>query len=170
MEVVMNHRSWTRFAVAVLAAAGTAAVSAAGPAQSNCKKIHADLVEDRSTTACKPGHAVCFLGQVDGNHELRGTTYFHADSGAAGPSTGLPGFISYSGVFEYTIPEGTLVTRETGVSNQGTGQPESGAVTAYQKIIDATGGLAGATGHFFVSGFSANGHVVTEVTGEVCFP
>jgi len=165
----MSQRSWKRLAVAVLAAAGTAAVSAQS-GQPNCKTIHADLVEDRSTTACKPGHAVCFLGQVDGNHELRGTTYFHADSSAAGPSTGLPGFISYSGAFEYTLPEGTLVTRETGVSNQSRGQPESGAVTAYQKIIDATGGLVGATGHFFVSGFSANGHVVTQVTGEVCFP
>jgi len=167
----MNQRSWQRCAAAVLAAAGTAAVSAAAQSpQANCKKIHADLVENRSTTACRPGHAVCFLGQVDGNHDVQGTTYFHADSSAAGPATGLPGFISYSGAFEYTIPGGTLVTRETGVSNQSTGQPESGAVTAYQKIIDATGALAGASGHFFVSGFSANGRVVTQVTGEVCFP
>ena len=167
----MHQRSWTRYAVAVLAAAGAAAASlAAQSAQPNCKRIHADLVENRSTTACRPGHAVCFLGDVDGNHGLRGTTYFHADSSAAGPGTGLPGFISYSGSFEYATPDGTLVTRETGVSNQSTGQPESGAVTAYQKILNATGALAGATGHFFVSGFSTNGRVVTEITGEICFP
>jgi hypothetical protein len=166
----MDQRSWKRFVMAVLAA-GTATVSVAAQAvQSNCKSIHADLVEDRSTTACKPGHAVCFLGDVDGNQGLRGTTYFRADSSAPGPSTGLAGFISYSGQFEYTTDRGVLITRETGVSNQSTGAPESGAVTAYQKIIDATGELAGATGHFFVSGFSRSGHVVTEITGEICFP
>src|SRR4030095_2629764 len=149
----MDQRTWRRFAMAVLAA-GAATVTVAAPGgQSNCKSIHADLVEDRST-ACKPGHAVCFLGDVDGNQGLRGTTYFRADRSAPGPSTGRAGFISYSGQFEYTTDRGVLITRETGVSNQSTGAPESGAVTAYQKIIDATGELAGATGHFFVSGFS----------------
>jgi len=142
----------------------------AAAADSKCKSIHADLVEDRSTTACKPGHAVCFLGEVDGNHGLRGTTYFRGDSSAAGPSTGLQGFISYSGAFEYTTDRGTLATRETGVTNTSTGLPQSGAVTAYQQIQDATGEFAGATGYFFVSGFSHSGHVVTTVTGEVCMP
>ena len=166
----MFQRSWRRFVVAVLAAGAAAAAVAAQAVQSNCKSIHADLVEDRSTTACKPGHAVCFLGNVDGNQGLRGTTYFRADSSAPGPSTGTPGFISYSGAFEYTTDRGTLVMRETGVSNQSQGTPDSGAVTAYQKIVDATGELVGSTGHFFVSGFSISGHVVTQVTGEICFP
>jgi len=154
-----------------IAAAGTAVISAAAQApESQCKSIHADLVENRSTTACKPGHAVCFLGEVDGNHGLRGTTYFHAESSAAGPSTGLTGFVSYSGAFEYTTDRGTLATRETGITNTSTGLPQSGAVTAYQQIQDATGEFAGATGYFFVSGFSRSGHVVTEVTGQICTP
>jgi hypothetical protein len=166
----MKQRNWRGVAAAILAA-GTAVVSAGAQApQSNCKTIHADLVEDRSTTACKPGHPVCFLGNVDGNHGLRGTTYFRSDSAAAGPSTGLAGFISYSGQFEYTTDQGTLITRETGVTNTSTGQPQSGAVTAYQQILSATGELTGATGYFFVSGFSHSGHVVTSVTGNVCFP
>ena len=165
----MTQRRWRGFAAALLA--GTAAMSAgAAAADSKCKSIHADLVEDRSTTACKPGHAVCFLGEVDGNHGLRGTTYFRGDSSAAGPSTGLQGFVSYSGAFEYTTDRGTLATRETGVTNTSTGLPQSGAVTAYQQIQDATGEFAGATGYFFVSGFSHSGHVVTTVAGEVCMP
>ena len=166
----MFQRNRMSFIIAVAGAASLAASLAAQATQSNCKAVHADLVEDRATTACRPGHTSCFLGDVDGNQGLRGTTYFRADSGAAGPSTGLPGFISYSGIFEYTTDRGTLITRETGVSNQSQGQPESGAVTAYQKIIDATGELAGTTGHFFVSGFNINNHVVTQITGEICFP
>jgi len=45
----------------------------------------------------------------------------------------------------------------------------SGAVTAFQKIVSATGELEGTTGYFFVSGFSRDGRVETAVTGEVCF-
>jgi hypothetical protein len=140
-----------------------------GRGSESCKAVHADLVEDRSTTECKPGHTSCFLGEVDGNHGLRGATYFKGDSGAAGPGTS-PGFISYSGVFEYVTDRGTLVARETGVVNQTTGNPESGAVTAYQKIIEATGEFSGITGYFFVSGFGTNGHIVTKLTGELCLP
>ena len=97
----MFQRNRMRFIVAIAGAASLAASLAAQAIQSNCKPVHADLVEDRATTACRPGHTSCFLGDVDGNHGLRGTTYFRGDSGAAGPSTGLPGFVSYSGVFEY---------------------------------------------------------------------
>lgn len=166
----MTQRRWRGFAAAVLAAGAAAGSVRAQATDPTCKSIHADLVENRSTTGCKPGHAVCFLGEVDGNHGLRGTTYFKGDSSAAGPSTGLAGFVSYSGVFEYTTDRGTLVTRETGVTNTSTGLPQSGAVTAYQQIQDATGEFAGATGFFFVSGRSASGHVVTQVTGEICVP
>jgi len=166
----MNQHVWKRVAAATLAA-GTVVVSVAAQApESKCKSVHADLVENRSTTACKPGEAACFLGEVDGNHGLLGTTYFHADSAAAGPSTGLPGFVSYSGLFEYQTDQGTLMTRETGVTNTSTGLPQSGRVTAYQQILSATGNLTGATGYFFVSGLSSSGHVVTNVTGEICFP
>jgi hypothetical protein len=169
-EVVMTQRKWKGFVVAVLAAGAAAGSVGAQATDPTCKSIHADLAESRSTTGCKPGHAVCFLGEVDGNHGLRGATYFRGDSSAAGPSTGLAGFVSYSGVFEYTTDRGTLVARETGVTNPSTGLPQSGAVTAYQQIQDATGEFAGATGFFFVSGRSANGHVVTQVTGEICMP
>ena len=45
-----------------------------------CKSIHADLFELRSTTGCDAGETACFLGEVDGNHGLRGTTHFSADA------------------------------------------------------------------------------------------
>lgn len=159
------------FVLALLSVANFAIPAGAQEAAPSpkCKPVHADLEENLSTVGCKPAHPNCFLGEVDGNHGLRGTTYFRADSGAAGPSTS-PGFISYSGLFEYTTDRGSLVMRETGVVNQTQGNPESGAVTAFQKVIDATGELAGTTGHLFVSGFSRGGHVVTTITGELCVP
>ena len=158
-----------RIAAAVLLSTGCAWSAAAQEQGSGpeCKLVHAEMIELRSTVGCKPEHATCFLGEVVGNHGLLGTTYFKSDAGAAGPSTS-PGFISYSGVFEYITPRGTFITRETGVVNQTLGQPDSGAVTAYQAITSATGELEGSTGHFFVSGFSRDGRVVTKVIGEVC--
>lgn len=130
-----------------------------------CKKIHADLVEVSATEGCNPGLSSCFLGEVDGNHGVRGVTHFAADSGAAGPSTS-PGFISYSGPFEYRLEKGNLTMRETGVTTSG---PVPGVVTAYQKIVAGTGEFAGATGYFFVSGEKDGlGLVETFINGEIC--
>ena len=160
----------TKIAVASLVAvtmAGTAAAQQATNA--TCKAIHAVMIEQRVTEGCKPEHTFCFLGEVSGNHGVRGTTYFKADGTGSRPTTS-PDFLPYSGPFEYHLEGGTLVTRETGVSNSTQGNPDSGAVTAFQKIVSATGDLEGATGYFFVSGFSRNGRVETSVTGEVCFP
>ena len=131
-----------------------------------CKKIHADLVEISSTEGCNPGLATCFLGEVDGNHGVRGVTHFNGDAGAAGPATS-PGFISYSGPFEYRLEKGTLTMRETGVTTSG---PAAGVVTAYQKIVAGTGEFAGATGYFFVSGLKdGHGMIDTFINGEICF-
>jgi hypothetical protein len=168
----MTQLTCTRFVMAWLAIGLSVSVSAMareaanGP---NCKAVHADLVEDRATVGCKPEHSFCFLGEVDGNHGLRGTTYFRGDSSGSRPPTS-PDFVSYSGVFEYTTSRGMLVARETGVVNTTSGNPDSGALTAFQKIIDATGEFAGVTGHFFVSGFNVNNHIVTKVTGQICYP
>jgi hypothetical protein len=131
---------------------------------SNCKAVHAEMTESRSTTACRPGHLVCFLGEVDGNHGLRGTTYFNSDSNT-GPMKTSPEFVGYSGIFEYTSGRGSLVARETGVSSGA-----QRAVTAYQRITEGTGEYTGATGYLFVSGQNSAGHIVTRVTGEICYP
>ena len=166
----MSYPKARMFAAALLAVGGTIGLAAQDPApQANCKAVHADLVEDLSRTECKPGHTSCFLGVVDGNQGLRGTTYFRADSGNLGPSTS-PDFRIYSGVFEYTTDRGTLAMRETGVSNPTVGSPDMGVVTAFQRIQSGTGDFAGATGYFFVSGFNVNNHVVTKLFGEICTP
>jgi hypothetical protein len=168
-EAFMNLRK--RFATALVFTASLTmgAATQETPTAPKCKAVHADLVEDRATVDCRPGHTSCYLGLVDGNHGLRGTTYFKADSFEKGPSTS-PGWISYSGLFEYMTDRGTLVMRETGAFNVTQANPESGVTTAFQKIIDATGEFSGSTGHLFVYGFNINGHVVTRIAGEICAP
>src|SRR5262245_3027351 len=158
-------RSWTGgMAMAALLATGN--LAAADP---SCKPVHADLVEDRATQGCELPGQVCFLGEVDGNHGLRGTTRFHAESSAAGPSTS-PGFISYSGKFEYFTDRGNLVMRESGLAHPPNGSPDDGVTAAFQRVVSGTGDFDGATGYFFVSGFNIGGHVVTKVTGTLCVP
>jgi hypothetical protein len=148
---------------------GSAAGAQEAPA-ATCKEVHADLVEVQSTTECKPGHPVCFLGEVDGNHGLRGMTYFRGEQGALFPST-APTFRSYVGSFEYTTASGTLTMREMGLTEPFTASnPESGVVNAFQRIVSGTGEFEGATGYLFVSGFNRNQRVVTTVHGELCVP
>lgn len=138
--------------------------------RSDCKAIHADLVEMLSTTGCKPGHASCFLGEVDGNHGLRGTTYFKGEASALFPS-GAPTFRSYVGDFEYITARGTLTMREMGLSEPSLNPtPQGGPVNAFQRVVGGTNDFEGATGHLFVSGFNRSGHVVTTVHGEICTP
>lgn len=131
-----------------------------------CKKIHADLDEMQSTQGCNPGLASCFLGMVDGNHGLRGTTHFAADSAVSTSPSTSPNFLIYSGPFEYRTARGTITARETGATTRG----PKGVVTAYQQIVSATGEFAGATGHFFVSGHKSGGTISTFVNGEICHP
>ena len=133
-------------------------------ARSSCKPVHARMTESRSTTECRPGHSTCFLGEVDGNHGLRGTTYFRADS-VGTPPPASPAFTPYAGAFEYTTSRGVITVRETGVSS-GT----EGHVTAFQRITSATGEFAGVTGFFYVNGTVGGGQVVTTVSGELCEP
>lgn len=132
--------------------------------RSSCKPVHAQMVERRSTTECRPGHSTCFLGEVDGNHGLRGTTYFRADSvGTAPPAS--PTFTPYAGAFEYETSRGVITTRETGVSSGAEGH-----VTAFQRITAGTGEFSGVTGFFDVHGTVGGGQVVTTVSGEICEP
>jgi hypothetical protein len=165
----MTHNLRARVMAMAVLGIGSLAIPVAAQEDAKCKPVHADLVEQSSTVGCKPGHPSCFLGEVDGNHGLRGTTYFRADSSAPGPSTS-PGFFIYSGQFEYTTDRGMLVMRETGVTQLSQPGLTSRAATAYQKIVDATGDFAGVTGHFFVSGFIASGRVTTQIRGEICYP
>jgi hypothetical protein len=161
----MNARTRVFAICASLAVIPGAELGAGKPgAGPSCKPVHARMTESRSTTECQPGHTACFLGEVDGNHGLRGTTYFHADSAGTPPPTSTA-FTPYSGVFEYTTSRGVITTRETGVSS-GT----EGHVTAFQRITSATGEYAGLTGFFYVHGTLGGGQVETTVSGELCQP
>jgi hypothetical protein len=158
-------RTTNSLALVITLIAGLGVIQPAAQSnRSNCKAIHADLVEHRITTGCKPGHASCFVGEIDGNHGLRGTTYFKGDSATA-PIPTSPEFVGYSGVFEYTTADGTIVARESGVTSS-----TQRVVTAHQAIVSATGDYAGATGYFFVSGSNDGQQVVTTVMGEICYP
>lgn len=148
--------------------AASAGAQEAPPAQS-CKAVHADLVEARSTVGCKPGDDFCFLGEVDGNHGLRGTTYFKGEQGEFFPPN-APTFRSYVGNFEYITEHGTLTIREMGLSEPPAIPNSSGVVSAYQKIVQGTGEFTGATGYLFVNGFNRNQRIVTTVRGEICLP
>lgn len=140
-----------------------AIVLAAAPARADeCKPVHADMVEIRVTEGCDPGESSCFLGVVDGNQGLRGSTHFKADSiGTEVPTS--PGSLPYSGAFQYRLPGGTISMRETGIN-------VPGMVTAHQRVVGATGEYAGATGDFFVSGVRGVGIVTTQVDGSLCRP
>ena len=134
-----------------------------------CKEIHGDLVEAPSTTGCKPEHTSCFLGEVDANHGLRGTTYFKGDPGAVAYPPTAPTFRAYTGNFEYITPRGTLVMKEMGTTEPfNANNPESGVVNAYQRVVSGTDEFEGATGYLFVSGFNRNQRVVTTVHGVIC--
>lgn len=149
-----------RLALPAVALAVSAAAVAA-PANGACKRIHAELSELRSTEGCNAGLDSCFLGEVDGNHGLNGSTHFASDGWAPGPSA-APGFISYSGAFEYRTADGTLYMREIGVT-------DPAVVTAYQRVESGSGRFQGASGHFFVSGSKTPaGEVTTELSGELC--
>lgn len=135
-----------------------------------CKAVHADLVENRAET-CRPGDAPpCFHGEVDGNHGLRGTTYFKGEASALFPS-GAPTFRSYVGNFEYATATGTLTMREMGLTEPpAVTTPNGGVVNAFQRVVSGTGEFEGATGFLFVSGFNRSGHVLTTVHGTICTP
>ena len=151
---------------ALLAMLATGAWVASPAFADDCKKIHADLDEIQSTQGCNPGLTSCFLGEVDGNHGLRGVTHFAADSAVPTSPSTSPNFLIYSGPFEYRTGRGNITVRETGVTTRGS----EGVVTAYQQIVSGTGDFAGATGYFFVSGQKTGGMVDTFVNGEICKP
>jgi hypothetical protein len=170
----MFHVLRTRIGIVLLAATSVAASTGEQEADllghgPKCKQIRAEMIEQRSTVGCKPQDSFCFLGEVDGSHGFHATTYFKGDSSGVAPPAS-PDFLPYSGLFEYRTSRGTIFARETGIVNQSQGNPESGAITTYQKILSADGDLIGATGHFFVNGFNRNPRIETSVIGEICLP
>lgn len=132
---------------------------------SECKEVHGVLVEHPSTEGCLNPARSCFLGEVDANHGLQGSTHFQGQESRAAPP-GSPGWFSYNGTFHYSLQGGTLVVRETGITGA------TGFVTAHQQIVEGTGKFAGATGYLFVSGrwVDDDTRISTKLSGEICLP
>lgn len=154
----MSHATFAPMCALAALAFGFAAPSAHA---TDCKAVHAELIETSATTGCDPGETSCFLGVIQGNHGLVGTTHFKADGWTSAIPTS-PGSFPYSGVFEYRLESGTIRMRETGVT-------VPGIVTAHHRVIGATGAFEGASGDFFVYGTRGGGIITTQVSGQLCF-
>lgn len=152
----------TGSSLTVLLAFATPVTHADNASGDKCKLIRADLIEIASTQGCNPGLSSCFLGVVDGNRGLKGTTHFKANSAGKAPS-GAPDALPYAGPFEYRTAKGNLHMLEAGIV-------PPGVVTAHQRIVEGTGDFAGATGFFFVSGTRTAEIITTKVTGQLCLP
>lgn len=144
--------------------------TAVAAAADECKRVHAQIISTPIFGCLTSPIGLCTSGTIEGNHGLRGSTFFTADSAAPGPATAhnAAATISYSGVLEITTAHGVLVTRDTGIFDQA-----SGIFSSYDVVDsdDSTGRYAGATGTLFIGGTTVNGQFVTTViTGEICLP
>jgi hypothetical protein len=168
-----NMQSLSKFVVLSAFLVSTGLVIAITAQAEECKQIHAQVVVAQTTTNCDSPVNLCTEGTIDGNQGLHGTTFFRADSLAAGPSTApdAASTISYSGVLHITTDYGTLRSRDVGILNQSTDTPTGGFASAFGLVLEGTGRYAGATGSFFAGAKTIDGQFVTTVfTGEFCFP
>lgn len=152
----------------LLIGAAASPALAHGGGEGGCKKIRATIVDVQVTEGCTSPNRFCAAGVVEGNHGLRGTTYFRMDGAVLGPAT-APGSVATSGILVYTTNRGTLTVRESGLSNL-INTPEQGFFAAFQEVLEGTEGYAGATGHLWVAG-ERNGSIFeADVTGVICRP
>jgi hypothetical protein len=140
----------------------------------HCEAVSGQLEEDPGGAAnCPAGHPGCFIGAIDG-HKLHATTLFFGEGAAAAPPNS-PNWFSYTGVTTYTMRDGSITTRETGLVNGDAiagAQPDGATASLSMEVITSgTGSFAGATGYLFVNGFSDdNRHVSSLVLGRICTP
>jgi hypothetical protein len=78
--------------------------------------------------------------------------------------------ISYSGTFQVTTKNGTLMIRDTGIFDTSTGTPTGGYFASFDVISGGTLRFAGATGTFQIIGKTVNGQFVSHLRGELCIP
>lgn len=134
---------------------------------SECKKIHATIIDAQVTEGCTSPNNFCAAGTVKGNHGLNGTTYFVMDGAVRGPAT-APGSVATSGILTFTTRRGTLTVRESGLS--GLNESDAGYFTAFQEVLEGTGAYEGATGHMWVLGQVVENGFDSEVRGVICEP
>lgn len=164
----MNSTILHSLALAALVVAGSAAASGADANHHpRCRNIHGVINDTQVTAGCTSPSGFCAEGTVDGNRGFHGTTYFVMDGAVRGPAT-APNTLATSGLLTYTLSEGSLVVRESGLSGLKVGT--DGYFTAFQQVQSGSGRYAGATGYFYVLGQAFPDHFEAEIQGEICTP
>lgn len=147
---------------------GSAAVSAS---PGHCHRFEAKVVDQRLVEGCTA--LFCTAGTIEGTRGLRGTIRSDFDSFAAGPATTPEPTrtLSFSLVSTFTLPRGTLTTRETGITSGSAFDPAGRLFAGYGQFIGGTGAYEGATGWVQFGGRVIDGLNVTDtMVGEVCLP
>ena len=154
----------TLTAISFLAAALASHAAVASP---QCHAIRGVIVDAQFTDGCTSPNRFCAAGTVDGNRNFHGSTVFVMDGAVRGPAS-APGTLATSGLLTYTLRDGTLIVRESGLS--GLQQDGETRFTAFQQEQSGSGRYAGASGHFYVLGQAFADHFEAEIHGEVCTP
>lgn len=150
--------------IGFVAAALTTHTAFASP---QCHAIRGVIVDAQFSDGCTSPNRFCAAGAVDGNRNFHGSTEFVMDGAVRGPAS-APGTLATSGLLTYTLRDGTLVVRESGLS--GLQQDSEKRFTAFQQVQSGSGGYAGASGHFYVLGQAFADHFEAEIHGEICTP
>ncbi len=150
--------------IGFVAAALTTHTAFASP---QCHAIRGVIVDAQFSDGCTSPNRFCAAGTVDGNRNFHGSTEFVMDGAVRGPAS-APGTLATSGLLTYTLRDGTLVVRESGLS--GLQQDGEKRFTAFQQVQSGSGGYAGASGHFYVLGQAFADHFEAEIHGEICTP
>ena len=143
-----------------------AMVASTGMAQTVCKSVKAVQSDQLITGGCTSPVGFCASGTIDGNHGLRGTSFFSATSFDPIPSDPL-GRLAVPGVSTYTTDEGTITINDVSVFDV-----ERGTFAGVGRIVQGTGRFAGAAGDIFTTGrlLPDGTSFITDVTGELCLP
>ena len=134
-------------------------------ADPSCKPIHAVQRDVLVTEDCPSPIGFCAAGTIDGNHGLRGTTFyssrgFHSVPGEA------PTRQVVVGTSTFTTENGVITVEDLSVFDT-----VRGTFAGVAPIVEATGRFAGATGDILTVGrVLPDGSLITDVTGELCLP
>ena len=166
------HTSTAAALVTSLLLAGAAAAEANDNEKGQrCKRFEAQVIDQRKIEGCTT--TFCTAGTIDGNQGLTGTIESTFDSFAAGPATTPEPTrtVSFSLISTFTTPQGTLTTRETGISSTAALHPLRRQFAGFGEITGGTGRYAGATGWLQFAGRARNGQTITDtMVGEICTP
>ena len=143
--------------------------AAASAAPGHCHRFEAKVVDQRLVEGCTA--LFCTAGTIEGTSGLRGTIRSSFDSFAPAPATTPEPArtLSFSLVSTFTLPRGTLTTRETGITSGSAVDPAGRLFAGYGQFIGGTGAYEGATGWLQFGGRVIDGLNVTDtMVGEIC--